>query len=137
VRVVFDTNIFVSAFAIPGGMAEIAYRHAVHGAFELVTSVAVLTETANILKSKFDWSDEKVKQLLKSISKVARVLKTQSHINKILEDEPDNRILECAFDAEADKIVTGDNHLLSLKRYQDISIATLADFLQLLKDENH
>ncbi len=128
-RAVFDTNIFISAFAIPGGKAEIAYRHAIRGTFQLITSLAILTETANKLRSKFDWSDEKIRQLLKSIGKTATVLKTQSQIDKILEDEPDNRILECAFDGEADAIVTGDKRLLALKRYQGISIVTLADFL--------
>lgn len=131
-QAVFDTNIYVSAFAIPGGNAEIAYRHAVRGTFQLVTSVAILTETANILKTKFDWTDEKVKRLLQSIGKTARLIKTRSRI-QALRDEPDNRILECAFDAEADRIVTGDRHLLSMKRYRDVSIVTLADFLRSLK----
>lgn len=133
-RVVFDTNIFISAFAIPGGNAEEAYRHAIRGMFELFTSVAILTETANKLRVKFDWSDEKVRQLLKLISKTAKVLKTHPHL-QILKDEPDNRILECAILAEADLIVTGDSHLLSLKRYRETRIVKLADFLMLLKQE--
>lgn len=130
-RVVFDTNIFISAFAIPGGNAEEAYLHAVRGTFELFTSVAILAETANKLSSKFQWSDEKVQQLLQSISKTAPVLKTHPSLH-ILADEPDNRILECALLAEADFIVTGDHHLLSLKRYREVSIVRLADFLALL-----
>ena len=36
----------ISALAIPGGNAEEAYLEAVRGAFDLYTSVAVLTETA-------------------------------------------------------------------------------------------
>jgi putative PIN family toxin of toxin-antitoxin system len=131
VRVVFDTNIFISAFAIPGGNAEEAYLHAVRRTFELFTSLAILTETANILRTKFEWSDEKVEQLLESISKVAAVMRTQPHLH-ILHDEPDNRILECALLAEADIIVSGDRHLLSLVRYSEIHIITLTDFLDLL-----
>jgi predicted nucleic acid-binding protein len=49
-----------------------------------------------------------------------------------LKDEPDNRILECALLATADIIVTGDRHLLSLKRHRGIFIVRLADFLELL-----
>jgi len=131
VRVVFDTNVFISAFAIPGGNAEEAYLHAIRGTFELFASLSILTETANILRTKFEWSDEKVERLLESISKVAAVMRTQPHLH-ILQDEPDNRILECALLAEADLIVSGDRHLLSLVRYRDIRIATLADFLDLL-----
>ena len=130
-RVVFDTNIFISAFVIPGGNAEEAYLHAIRRTFELFTSLAILTETANILRTKFEWSDEKIEQLLESISKTATAVKTQPHLH-ILQDEPDNRILECALLAEADIIVSGDRHLLSLARYGDIRIAKLADFLDLL-----
>jgi putative PIN family toxin of toxin-antitoxin system len=131
VRVVFDTNIFISAFAIPGGNAEEAYLHAVRGRFDLFTSFFILTETANILRTKFDWSDEKVEQLLTSISKTATVLKPQPHLH-ILRDEPDNRILECALLAEANIIVSGDHHLLSLVCHEEIRMLTLADFLERL-----
>ena len=131
-RVVFDTNIFISAFVIPGGNAEEAYLHAVRGTFTLYSSIAILTETANTLRTKFEWSEEKVLRLLESVSRTAIVLKTRPHLH-IVKDEPDNRILECAVLAEADTIVTGDRHLLSLKQYRGISIRKLADFLRRLK----
>jgi len=132
VRVVFDTNIFISAFAIPGGHAEEAYLHALHGRFELCTSVAILTETANTLRIKFDWSQERIQQLLQSISQTAKVLKTHPHLH-LLKDEPDNRILECAILAQAELLVTGDRHLLNLHRYEMTSLIKLSDFLTLLR----
>ncbi len=106
-RAVFDTNIFISAFVIPGGNAEEAYMQAVRGDFQLFTSVTILTETANILQTKFGWSDARVAMLVGAISKTATVLKTEPHLHD-LADEPDNRILECGVLAEADFIVTGD-----------------------------
>jgi predicted nucleic acid-binding protein len=45
-RVVFDTNIYVSAFAIPGGDAEEAFLHAARGSFELLAAIPILTETS-------------------------------------------------------------------------------------------
>ncbi len=131
-RVVFDTNIYISAFAIPGGSAEEAYLHAVQGRFELFTSIAILTETANTLENKFAWSSDKVERLLSNISGVAAVLKTGSHLH-ILDDDPDNRILECAVQARAEMIVTGDRHLLTLASYEGISIVRLSDFLALVR----
>jgi putative PIN family toxin of toxin-antitoxin system len=132
VQVVFDTNIFISAFAIPGGSAEKAYLEAVRGTFELFTSVAILTETANTLGNKFGWSAYKTPQLLRAISTTATVVKSHPHIH-VLKDEPDNRILECALLVEADLIVTGDQHLLSLRKYRDISIIKLANFMELIR----
>lgn len=131
-RVVFDTNIYVSAFAIPGGNAEEAYSHAMRGSFELATSHAILAETANVLRSKFDWSDERVGKLLRTLSQTATVVKTKPSLH-VLTDEPDNRILECALQADANMIVSGDRHLLDLKRYQTISIVKLSDFLSLIQ----
>jgi len=107
VRAVFDTNIFISAFGIPGGNAEEAYMQAARGDFQPFTSVTILTETANILQTKFGWSDARVAMLVGAISKTATVLKTEPLLHD-LADEADNRILECAVLAAVDFIVTGD-----------------------------
>lgn len=128
-KVVFDTNIFISAFVIPGGKAEAAYSHALRKDFTLYSSVAILTETAQKLGEKFGWQQDKITSLLKAISKVAIVIKTEPHLHH-LADEPDNRVLECAEAVGADFIVTGDKHLLFLKQFQNSTVVRLADFLK-------
>jgi putative PIN family toxin of toxin-antitoxin system len=130
-KVVFDTNIFISAFVIPGGKAEEVYLHVLKGDFDLYSSVAILTESAQKLREKFAWPENQIVRLLKAISKVATVIKTRPHLH-ILADEPDNRILECSLDAKADFIVSGDKHLLCLKHFQGIKIISLSNFLQTL-----
>ena len=133
-KVVFDTNIFISAFVIPGSQGEEAYLHAMKGNFNLFSSVAILTEMAQKLREKFGWQENKITRLLKAISKVATIIKTRPHFH-LLADDPDNRILECAIAAEADFIVTGDKHLLSLKNFQNISIVKLSNFLEVLEKD--
>lgn len=128
-KVVFDTNIFISAFVIPGGKAEAAYSHALRKDFTLYSSVAILTETAQKLREKFGWQQDKITSLLKAIAKVAIVIKTEAHLHH-LTDEPDNRVLECAEAVGADFIVTGDKHLLFLKHFQNSDVVRLADFLK-------
>lgn len=131
-KVVLDTNIFISAFAISGGKAEEAYLNAVRGNFNLYSSVAILTETAQKLRDKFGWDEHKITRLLKTIAKIATIIKSQPRLH-LLADEPDNRILECALAANADFVVTGDKHLLSLKHFQNAEIVRLSDFLEILK----
>ena len=131
-RAVFDTNVFISAFGIPGGRAEEAYRHALRGDFALFSSVAILTETVQTLREKFRWEEGQIVRFLKAVSRVATVVRTQPHLH-VLHDDPDNRVLECAVTAKADVIVTGDKHLLALGRYQDTTIIRLADFLAILQ----
>ena len=128
-KVVLDTNIFISAFVIPGGKAEAAYSHALRKDFTLYSSVAILTETAQTLREKFGWQQDKITSLLKAIAKVAIVIKTEPHLH-LLADEPDNRVLECAEAAGADFIVTGDKHLLFLKHFQNSDLVKLSDFLK-------
>lgn len=130
VKVVFDTNIYISAFISPGSKGEEAYLMAANGNVALYTSVAILTETAKKLREKFLWDDDRISGALKhiSISKVGTVLKPVKKLN-ILSDAPDNRVLECAKEAGANLIVTGDRHLLTLKEYEGTGITRVAGFL--------
>jgi len=132
VRVVFDTNIYISALAIPGGNAEDAYLEAVRGTVELYTSVAILTETARVLQTKFDWAEDKVREAVQDISQTATVLRPRPTLH-LLEDEPDNRILECAIAAQAEFVVSGDLHRLALKSHADITMISLDNFLTKLR----
>jgi predicted nucleic acid-binding protein len=61
-------------------------------------------------------------------------IKTRPRLH-LLSDEPDNRIIECAIEAKADYIVTGDKHLLTLKKSQNITILRLSDFFEILKNQ--
>jgi putative PIN family toxin of toxin-antitoxin system len=131
---VFDTNIYVSAFAIPGGHAEEAYLAAIRGRFDLFISVPILTETATVLQNKFDWSEDKARALVQAISHVATVVTNGPRLH-VVRDEPDNRILECAVKAHADFIVTGDRQLLALSKYEGVTVMTLANFLKMLAAE--
>jgi putative PIN family toxin of toxin-antitoxin system len=133
-KVVFDTNVFISAFVVPASQGERAFLLAHQRRFELCTSVAILTETARKLREKFDQPDEDVKAALKMISRTATVLKPSMKLH-VLKDAPDNRILECAVQAHADLVVTGDRHLLRLRKFQGIPIIRLVDLMRMFPEE--
>jgi len=127
-KVVFDTNIYISAFITPGGRGEAAYQQAIEGYVQLYSSIPILTETARKLMGKFKWDREMVNSAVSHIAEVAIVIKPKKRL-AVLADEPDNRILECAVEAGSGLIVTGDKHLLKLKNYKNVAIVTLAAFL--------
>ncbi len=127
-RVVFDTNTYVSAFAFPGGKAEEAFFLALEGRFTLCASSAILAELAETLRAKFGWELEPIAGLLAFLGLVARVEKVPHRLS-VLADSPNNRILECAEEADAAYIVTGDRHLLELKEFGRTRILSLAEFL--------
>ena len=127
-RVVFDTNIYISAFAIPGGKAEEAYRLALHGHFSLLSSITILAETTRILQTKFYWARTETERLATHLSQVSELIPTHPHV-QVLTDEPDNRILECGIEGHADYVVTGDRRLLELREYEGLQIIALSKFL--------
>lgn len=131
-KVVFDTNVFISALIVSGGHGEAAFLLARRQQCDLYTSVAILTEVAQKLRDKFGQSDGDIALALRLLSRAATIVRPGTRL-RILEDEPDNRILECAAEAHADVIVSGDRHLLRLRTFGNTAILRLADFLRLFE----
>ncbi len=127
-RVVCDTNILLSAFLF-GGNPEAVLEAARTGKIDLVTSSSILAEFASILKNKFSWDDEAVREALTAIGRHADLVKPGQNI-KILDDDADNRVLECAVEGRADFIISGDHHLLDLREFRGIPILRASDFLK-------
>ncbi len=127
-RLVFDTNVYVSAFVIPGSRSDLAFRLALRGAFELVVSREILAELRGKLTSKFGLEETELDRVERTILGVAVLVEPEVKLG-VLRDEPDNRILECAVVAGASAIVTGDRHLLRLRTYEGIGIMTVSELL--------
>lgn len=127
-RAVFNTNIFISAFAIPGSRAETALIKIAEGGVQLAISQAIIHEVLDVLVRKFDRNAEELARVAVYLSELAEVVTPRRRL-KVLRDEPDNRILECAVTAKAKVIVTGDQAMLALGEYRGIHILSLKDFL--------
>lgn len=132
-KAVFDTNIFISAFIFPGGKTEQAYLLAIRRKLILCSSPAIMTELAKTLRAKFGQDEDDIARALKQIARIAEIVKPTSRL-KILDDDPDNRVLECAEAAKADLIVSNDKHLLRLEKFKDIPIVRAADLLHIIPD---
>lgn len=127
-RVVFDTNIFVSAFVFPGSRADVAVRRVLDGEDELVISRAIIDELLTVLARKFARDADELGRVAVFLTDLGVVVRPRGRVT-ILSDEADNRILECARSGHADLIVTGDSAMLALGRYQDIDIKSLREYL--------
>jgi putative PIN family toxin of toxin-antitoxin system len=73
-----------------------------------------------------------IQVILTELTGVSDFVNPSKTINVVLEDPEDNRILECAVEAEANYIVTGDFHLLKLSRYRNIEVVNAVAFLEKL-----
>jgi putative PIN family toxin of toxin-antitoxin system len=131
-RVVLDSNVLISALHF-GGKPEELLLLANEGSIELFLSPFILEETARILKEKLDWRERAVRDALTVIKAVATLVQPKMRLHVIPHDEADNRVLECAVEARADFLVTGDkHHLLPLRQYKGIQILTPRDCLDAL-----
>jgi putative PIN family toxin of toxin-antitoxin system len=128
-RVVLDTNVYVSALTFPGGRGESALRLAIERRVEVLVSPPIVLELAKVLREKFSWEEEPILDACRLIRELATPVRPKVRLS-VLSDEPDNRILECAVEGAADAIVTGDRHLLTLKAFRGVQILRLGQFLE-------
>jgi uncharacterized protein len=125
---VFDTNVFVSALAIPGGRADEALARITAGTDELFVSKAIVAEVLDVLARKFGRDREELARVAVLLSELGQVVRTGRRI-AVLDDDADNRLLECGIAARAEAIVTGDRAFLDLASYRGIWILTLRAYL--------
>jgi uncharacterized protein len=127
-KAVFDTNIFVSALAIPGGQAERAVDLIIDARASLCISKEIIHEVLRVLAQKFSKSPEELSRTAVFLSELAELVAPRKNLT-VLDDESDNRILECAVTGNADIIVTGDRAMLNLRKFKGIRILSLRQFL--------
>lgn len=130
-KAVFDTNIFISALVIPGGRAAAALESVAEGRVQLLISKAIIHEVLDVLARKFGRDAEELSRVAVFLSELGEIVSARMTI-RVLKDDPDNRILECAVAAGADVIVTGDQPMLSLGAHEGIRIISLRSFLESL-----
>ena len=133
-KIVFDTNIYISAFLKSGFSREI-FHLALLGKIDLFISPDIISELQKKLKSKFKIKDYDLQLFLSSISQVAKKAHTTQKLNVVKKDPADNIILECAQASKANLIISLDRHLLSLKRYQKIGIIHPKTLVWIIPDE--
>lgn len=131
-RVVFDTNIYVSALVLPGGRADIALSRVVDGSDRLLISRPIMDELLGVLARKFSRDADELSRMAVFLADLAELVSPR-HKLEVLRDDADNRVLECATAGKADAVVTGDKALLDVQSFEGIRILSLAQYLDVRK----
>lgn len=133
IRVVADTNVYISAIVF-GGTCEAILALARAGVVELFLSPAICNELRSVLKHTFGWTEPQIREALAEVNALASLVRPSVRLSGILAHEADHRILECALAAEANFLVTGDRkHLQPLRTFRDIEIVSPRAFLDRLR----
>ena len=130
-KVVLDTNVLISSILIDKGNPYKIVNLAIEQKIHNHTSITILKELEDKLRNKFKESEEYIKRQLSLVIRYSEIVEPNEKIEVILEDPTDDIILECAVASNADFIITGDNHLLSIKQYKGIKIVTPKEFLDI------
>lgn len=135
-RVVLDTNIFVSAFLSPkGGPARILKLFQLE-AFDLLISEEILVEYQKALnyervKQIHKLTDVQISRIIEDLRIFGTIVNVTSSLLVVAGDPDDNKFFECAIDGEADYIVSGDALVLAVKIHSGIRVFSSQLFLSL------
>ncbi|MGD0845058.1 MAG: putative toxin-antitoxin system toxin component, PIN family [Geobacteraceae bacterium] len=130
-KIVIDTNVFVSSFLNPKGTPRLIIDLWKSGQVTLCLCAEILSEYLEVL-SRFGLAGEPELRELLDLFKTRQgiefvVIDNDQHI--IEADPVDNKFLECALITRAACIVSGDKHLNGLQENQGVSIISPSEFM--------
>lgn len=128
VRVVVDTNAWISRYLTPRGVVAARLRYLVRSSrFQLVFSAELREEISEVLQRdkfrRFIRPDELRRYLRQLRSYPLTPVSTRVQACR---DPQDNYLLGLSLDGRADYLITGDRDLLVLARFGDTEIIFLA-----------
>lgn len=126
VRVVLDTNVFLSAVLCGGAVGELVDYWQRRVIIPLL-SKPILKEYLRVLAyPKFQLNPDDIRRIVEEeLVYFADVVTITHHSTAVRADPSDNKFLDCAVSGQADLLVSGDAHLLALGEYRNIPIVTV------------
>lgn len=131
-KVVIDTNVFISGVLVEAGNPSLvikAWKRTQK--YQLFITEEIIQEILKVMH-RLNINADIIADWDKAIRESAISIAPTRKIEAIKEDPSDNKFLECAIEARADYIVTGDKHLKGLDEFEGIKIVDPRKFLDIL-----
>ena len=131
-RVVIDTNVFVSGLMIPDSLPGRIVRVWEQSGFTLVTSEALMAELSSVIaypkiRPRVERSDEELAAFYIAIRLMAELVDLEGVQGDVAPDPDDTMVLQTLIAGQADYLITGDKALLALaERYPIVTPAEFA-----------
>lgn len=130
-RAILDTNVVISALLFRG---ELSRLHVLwkKKAFTIIASGEIVEEYVKVLAyPKFRLTEKEIREIFEmELLPYIEPVSITGEIDAACDDPDDAKFLACAEAAKADVIVSGDAHLLSLKKHKGCPIITAERFLK-------
>lgn len=130
-RIVFDTNVMLSAIHFSGSVSQ-KFAQAASAKHELYSSAQIIDEFEEVARRDFNYSDNEVATVRIAISTLFKTVFPTEKLKVVIEDPDDDKVLECAVACAASLIVSYDGHLLKLKEFNGINIVRPEEAFALL-----
>jgi putative PIN family toxin of toxin-antitoxin system len=132
-RVILDTNIFVSGIHWKNGPSGRVIDLWLDNKFELIISQSIIDEIVETLSDfKINLSFNDIIFWVSVLADYAVFVEPLFSLEVIKDDKDDNKFLEAGVEGNADYIISQDNHLLKLKEFKGIKIIKPEEFLRII-----
>jgi putative PIN family toxin of toxin-antitoxin system len=135
VKVVLDTNIFISSFfgGVPREIIDLWKTRKI----TICLSQEIIEEYIEVLNRLGLKNKSEIFELTKLFAEgYNSIFTTKTPRLQIVEDDPDdNKFLECAVALDCKVIISGDKHLKNIEKYTDIEIMSPREFIVFRRSE--
>ena len=134
VGVVYDTNTIISAYGFDGKL-ETAIKIGFHDEVAVYVSEETLTELTRVLRYEhLKFTENEQEEIPSEFCELtdAETLSPTVDLNVVEDDPDDDKFVELAVEADAEYIVSGDDHLQDLDEFDGIDILSPAEFIDIV-----
>jgi len=112
------------------GKSRDLLRKVINKESDLVISIKQIIELKRVMNyPKFKFTKSQKDRFMKILFEIASIINTKTKLC-VVEDPDDNMLVECAVEAKANYIISGDIHLKKLKKFKNIKVMSVSDFLK-------
>ena len=132
IKVVIDTNVFVSGIFFAGPPSRILKAWS-DNQIQIAISEQIIEEykrVVDVLAGKYEHIN--IDPVLELLLIEAELVPSHCFKEAICEDPDDDKFLACAVTSKSEYIISGDKHLLKMGKYLNTTIVTPRHFLDRL-----
>lgn len=126
-KVVIDTNVYIAAM-MTNGHCERVLRHAWKH-HSVIVSKEIINECEQVLRKKLRFTSQETKKICRLIRRHGQTATVTTVLKKrITRDRMDDHVLALAQQERVDVVITGDQDILVIKKYQGIPLLSPTEY---------